>query len=304
MLCRWCHFPSTTDCCRKRGQHIRYNRFAMWFSCAPVIIFRTLEELHCLTVPCCTGRKHGHTFVCASESINSHYCMSLFTLFLRIAGFPSLKVGWVYPEYNELIDHGTYGGPLVITQEGSDFERLSRVRFPKKGNVHQCSKESLEPRKKKHVSHGHSPAVGDQSLFNDGNFIFCWGGNVPMFSPFRWRNVRYPLIFFSSTKPFPNELVFSSFWNSGGYARGVSIWIENMNKDPNYIFVKTRKLLGGDFKHFLFSPRKLGNMNPFWLIFFKWVETTNQISVTVSRMWLTPNCYQLFFPGDIKNSKA
>ena len=32
--------------------------------------------------------------------------------------------------------------------------------------------------------------------------------------------------------------------------------------------------LGGGFKYFLFSPRKLGKMNPFWLIFFKGVETT------------------------------
>lgn len=45
------------------------------------LFFRALEDLHWPTVPCCTGRKHGHTFVCASESINSHYCMSLFTLF-------------------------------------------------------------------------------------------------------------------------------------------------------------------------------------------------------------------------------
>ena len=31
-------------------------------------------------------------------------------------------------------------------------------------------------------------------------------------------------------------------------------------------------------KYFWFSPRKLGKMNPFWLIFFRWVETTNQVS--------------------------
>ena len=32
--------------------------------------------------------------------------------------------------------------------------------------------------------------------------------------------------------------------------------------------------LGCGFKYFLFSPRKLGKLNPFWLIFFKGVETT------------------------------
>ena len=38
-----------------------------------------------------------------------------------------------------------------------------------------------------------------------------------------------------------------------------------------YIFIRW-----WNFKYFLCSPRKLGMMNPFWLIFFKWVETTNQ----------------------------
>ena len=31
---------------------------------------------------------------------------------------------------------------------------------------------------------------------------------------------------------------------------------------------------GGNSNIFLFSPRKLGKMNPFWLIFFKWVGST------------------------------
>ena len=48
---------------------------------------------------------------------------------------------------------------------------------------------------------------------------------------------------------------------------------------------------GGGFKYFLeFSPRKLGKMNPFWLIFFRWVETTNFRScanyVTITSMIL------------------
>ena len=36
------------------------------------------------------------------------------------------------------------------------------------------------------------------------------------------------------------------------------------------------KTLGGGFKYFLFSPRKLGKMSNLTSIFFKWVETTNQ----------------------------
>ena len=32
-----------------------------------------------------------------------------------------------------------------------------------------------------------------------------------------------------------------------------------------------------NFSHFFFSSQNLGKMNPIWLIFFKWVETTNQI---------------------------
>ena len=32
--------------------------------------------------------------------------------------------------------------------------------------------------------------------------------------------------------------------------------------------------LGGGFKYFLFSPRKLGKMNPFWLLLFKGVGST------------------------------
>ena len=48
---------------------------------------------------------------------------------------------------------------------------------------------------------------------------------------------------------------------------------------------------GGGVKYFLeFSPRKLGKMNPFWLIFFRWVETTNFRScanyVTITSMIL------------------
>ena len=42
---------------------------------------------------------------------------------------------------------------------------------------------------------------------------------------------------------------------------------------PNY----GRIYPGGGFKHFLFSSLPWGRF-PFWLIFFRWVETTNQIS--------------------------
>ena len=38
----------------------------------------------------------------------------------------------------------------------------------------------------------------------------------------------------------------------------------------------------GGFKYFLVSPRSLGKMNPFWLIFLKRVETTNQIKACLS----------------------
>ena len=46
----------------------------------------------------------------------------------------------------------------------------------------------------------------------------------------------------------------------------------------NYNLLIHGILLGGGFKYVLFSPRKLGKMNQFWLIFFKGVETTNQSS--------------------------
>ena len=57
--------------------------------------------------------------------------------------------------------------------------------------------------------------------------------------------------------------------------------------------------LGGGFKDFLCSPRKLGKMNPFSLIFFRWVgSTTNQVkkrricwwSRQVSTLW--NRCFQ------------
>ena len=41
-------------------------------------------------------------------------------------------------------------------------------------------------------------------------------------------------------------------------------------------------LLGGGFKCFLFSSENMGKMNPFWLIFFRWVETTNQLKSSKS----------------------
>ena len=44
----------------------------------------------------------------------------------------------------------------------------------------------------------------------------------------------------------------------------------------------TYLLVGGGFKYFLFSPRKLGKMNPFWLIFFRWVgSTTNWLPLSL-----------------------
>ena len=53
----------------------------------------------------------------------------------------------------------------------------------------------------------------------------------------------------------------------------------------NYCVI-LRMFLGGGFIFFSLSPRKLGKMNPFWLIFFRWVETTNQL--------IFP-CFFLFF---------
>ena len=37
--------------------------------------------------------------------------------------------------------------------------------------------------------------------------------------------------------------------------------------------------LGGGFKHFLFSPLKLGKISHLTSIFFRWVETTNQWAI-------------------------
>ena len=48
------------------------------------------------------------------------------------------------------------------------------------------------------------------------------------------------------------------------------------------IKVLLRENLGGGFKYFLFSPQLMGRF-PFWLIFFRWVETTNQ-------KWWFPQC--------------
>ena len=38
-------------------------------------------------------------------------------------------------------------------------------------------------------------------------------------------------------------------------------------------------------KYFFFHPEKLGKMNPFWLIFFKWVETTNAFCFFCTLFW-------------------
>ena len=49
---------------------------------------------------------------------------------------------------------------------------------------------------------------------------------------------------------------------------------------------------------FLFSPRKLGKMNPFWLICFKGVETTNQKPTAWGK---NGGSWEDFFLGDWKN---
>ena len=41
--------------------------------------------------------------------------------------------------------------------------------------------------------------------------------------------------------------------------------------------------LGGGFKYFLFSPRKLGKIPILTSIFFRWVETTNQLQLPMIR---------------------
>ena len=38
--------------------------------------------------------------------------------------------------------------------------------------------------------------------------------------------------------------------------------------------------LGGGFKYFLFSPLPGWGNDPIWLIFFRWVETTNQMTIS------------------------
>ena len=40
--------------------------------------------------------------------------------------------------------------------------------------------------------------------------------------------------------------------------------------------------LGVGFKYVLFSPRKLGKMNPIWLTLFRWVETVNHPTRTLN----------------------
>ena len=58
-----------------------------------------------------------------------------------------------------------------------------------------------------------------------------------------------------------------------------------------YYVPKIWEQLGGGFKYFLCSSL-LGEMIEIWLIFFKWVETTNQ-----SKTWKTLWLIQLFFAG-------
>ena len=43
-----------------------------------------------------------------------------------------------------------------------------------------------------------------------------------------------------------------------------------------------KRILGGGFKDFWFSPRKLGKMNPFWLIFFQMGSVQPPISIVFS----------------------
>ena len=51
---------------------------------------------------------------------------------------------------------------------------------------------------------------------------------------------------------------------------------QSMNLWPETYVEKFIHHLVGGFKHFLFSPRSLGKMNPIWPIFLGSVETTNQ----------------------------
>ena len=41
-----------------------------------------------------------------------------------------------------------------------------------------------------------------------------------------------------------------------------------MDGSISCVFESHEKKLGGGFKHLLFSPRKLGKMNPFWRAYF------------------------------------
>lgn len=95
MFCRWCHFPSTTDYYRKRGQHIRCNRFAMWFSCAPIIIFPGPRRLALAHGSLLYGTKTWSYFCMCIRVDQLPLLYEFIYPFLRIAGFPSLKVGWV-----------------------------------------------------------------------------------------------------------------------------------------------------------------------------------------------------------------
>ncbi len=80
------------------------------------------------------------------------------------------------------------------------------------------------------------------------------------------------------------------FLSWGMLEREMYIAVPNYSKAYQKVLLfeslrKTKKNLGGGNSNMWnFLPRSLGRMNPFWLIFFKWVETTNQKTNTDSHV--------------------
>ena len=76
------------------------------------------------------------------------------------------------------------------------------------------------------------------------------------------------------------------FWKLGPIFRGELLF----NFEGVYVkYSGNNRLGGGNSNIFYFHPQKLGKMNPFWRIFFKWVETTNQIGVGNFSVHLQPS---------------
>ena len=125
---------------------------------------------------------------------------------------------------------------------------------------------------------------------NNLQYIFSGFGildnNYPSFSKrtastcCRFFSVYFDLCKFANKKNTVRNRIFGHCRIDPGTGfRGMMRLVEFFLLVTHYSPFSRFSLRGWQLKYFSFSLRSLGKMNPFWFIFFNWVETTNQFSL-------------------------